>query len=420
MLQLFKLFFFLSTLLNSQNTEIFIGIEKNFNQDKLILRNFISETTEQLNIDIKNQMKEVIRQDLLLSRYFSVIEIEDEDANKDNFKYLSTLARYSVSSNIKLSENIEVIMTIYDNTLPKELIKKKYVSSINNIRRISHLISDDIIENITGRKGISHSKITFSNDSSGYKEIYMVDYDGENLRQMTNHKSISIVPKWSIDGNKIYYTSYRYGNPDLFVIDMTEGKIKTFSRYQGLNIAGGFSPDGNDFVLTLSRGKDPSIYNINMITREVKKVLDNFGVCASPTYSPDGKEIAFVSDRAGNPQLYIYNLETKKYRKLTNFYWVDSPNWSNNGKWIIFSGRETRNEKFNIFIMDPTTTSIYRLTRNEGDNEDPSFSPDSRFIVFTSTRNSKRQIFVMDIDGSSPHLLSSMIKGNSYTPIWSR
>lgn len=418
----FFIYLFLSAniYLSSQNTEVYIGIEKNFSEEKIILASFTLSSGSQTTESLTQKLKEIIRTDLMFSRYFKVIETEDEIKTEENLNYLSKTARYSLTALIKAEESISIITTLYDNNLKEPILKKSYTSSLESLTRMAHIISDDIVEKITGKKGIAHSRITFSNDSTGYKEIYMIDYDGENLYQMTNHKSISIVPKWSSDGNKIFYTSYRYGNPDLFVIDMMEGKIKTFSRYQGLNIAGGFSPDGNEMALTLSRGKDPSIYIVNLVTKEVKKLLDNFGVCASPTYSPDGKEIAFVSDRPGNPQLYIYNLETKNYRKITNFYWVDSPNWSENGKWIVFSGRETKSERLNIFITDPTTSMIHRLTRNEGDNEDPSFSPDSRFIVFTSTRNKKRQIFVMDLDGSAPRLLSDKIKGNSYTPMWSR
>ncbi len=412
------------TLLNflySQNTQVFIGIEKSFSEERLLLTSFSLKTTDHILGEYSEKIKDVIRADLMFSRYFKLIEISDEIKGVNDLSYLSKISKYSIAPYMEIDdENLKIIITVYDNSIPKIVLKKSYTGNIKQYRRISHIISDDIIESLTGKKGIANSRIVFTSDMSGYKEIYVIDYDGENLVQLTNHRSISIVPKWSNDGKKIFYTSYRYGNPDLFVIDFIEGKIKLFSAFQGLNVAGGTSPDNSELVVTLSRGKDPSIYIINLVSKETKKILDNFGVCASPTYSPDGKEIAFVSDRAGNPQLYIYNLETKNYRKLTNFYWVDSPNWSVDGKWIVFSGRETRNERLNIFIMDPTTSVIHRLTRNEGDNEDPSFSPDSRFIVFVTTRNKKREIYIMDIDGSAPRLLSRNIKGNSYTPMWSR
>jgi TolB protein len=405
----------------SQNTEIYIGVEKKVSIENIIIKDFKAKTTDTISIEKANEIKEIVRSDLLFSRYFKVIEIEEDIKSEENLYYLSKASNYILSADIEvIGFQINLVASLFKISEKKHIFKKIYSTDINSIRRLAHILSDDIVENLFNVKGIATSRIVFSNDSTGYKEIYMIDYDGENLKQLTNHKSISIVPRWSNDGTKIFYTSYRYGNPDLFVIDFTEGKIKLFSKFQGLNIAGGTSPDNSKIILTMSRGKDPSIYTIEIQSKEIQNLISNFGVCASPTFSPDGKEVAFISDRPGNPQLYIYNLETKKYRKLTNFYWADSPNWSNSGKWIVFSGRETKNEKLNIFITDPTTSRIIRLTRNEGDNEDPSFSPDSRFITFISTRNGKRDIYIMDIDGSAPHLLSQKIKGNSYTPMWSR
>ena len=43
---------------------------------------------------------------------------------------------------------------------------------------------------------------------------------------------------------------------------------------------------------------------------------------------------------------------------------------------------------------------------------------DGRFIVFTTTRNGRRQLYMMDMDGSAPHLLADL-KGDSFTPHWS-
>lgn len=402
-------------------TEIFIGIEKKYLQEKptIALINFLSLSPQIDSTTIKN-MKNVIKADITFSDYLNVVEIEEKE-NEDEFikKFGNLYAFFASISLDKKDDTIIAKANIY-NTLKRIKITKEYTFPENQSRRAFHLISDDIIENTVEKKGIASSRIVFTNDSTGFKEIYMIDYDGEGLTRLTNDRSISIVPKWSNDGKKIYYTTYKYGNPNIAVIDLENMKTKIFSRFQGINISGGFSPDGTQFVAILSRGRDPSIYILDLVKKEVKSILENFGVCASPTFSPDGKEIAFVSDRTGNPQLYIYNLETKKVRKITNFYWVDSPSWSPDGTKIAFSARQTRNERLNIYLTDPTTSLIERLTRNEGDNEDPTFSPDSRFIAFISTRNGSRQLFIMDRDGSRPHPLTLKLKGNCYTPHWSK
>jgi TolB protein len=85
----------------------------------------------------------------------------------------------------------------------------------------------------------------------------------------------------------------------------------------------------------------------------------------------------------------------------------------------VFSGRAAAGHPIDIFIADITGGQLRQLTADAGDNEDPAWSPDGRFIAFTTTRGGKRQIYVMDADGSAPHLVAN-IRGDSYTPDWSR
>ncbi|MDD5628499.1 MAG: Tol-Pal system beta propeller repeat protein TolB, partial [Elusimicrobia bacterium] len=59
-----------------------------------------------------------------------------------------------------------------------------------------------------------------------------------------------------------------------------------------------------------------------------------------------------------------------------------------------------------------------QLTHGEGANENPTWSPDGRFLAFSSTRNGRSELFVMDSDGSAPHRLAD-IPGNTTTPTWS-
>lgn len=423
---LFFLPFLFYSLALAQNTQIYIGLELSQTKPKsLFLASFKPLSSEQNCIESAISLRETVRSDLMYSRYF---EIKEEPMNPLSLEYSSKALKhfsqkspyYVISELACSSETFSMKGMAFETSSRKKIFEKRYSFSQKSLRKAAHIFSDDLIFSMAGKKGISSSKIAFANDSTGHKEIYICDYDGENLLRLTNHKSISFLPVWSNDSYKLYYTTYKNRNPDIYEIDFKKGTISPFSIYQGLNISGGFSPDGLQLVLTLSKGKDPSIYMMEIRTKQLKRLVKQFSVSSSPTFSPDGKEIAFVSDISGNPQVHIYDFETGKIRKITRLNWADSPDWSPDGKWIAFSGRETPNEKMNIFIADPTGSKILRLTSSEGDNEDPCFSPDSRFVLFTSTRRGRREIFLMDIDGSAPHPLIENLKGNSYTPSWSK
>ena len=203
-------------------------------------------------------------------------------------------------------------------------------------------------------------------------------------------------------------------------ISLKGGKISPIIIKKGLSLIGGVSPDGKALVFTSSGGNNPSIYIYNLETQQKVQITNKTtAVDGSPSYSPDGKYITFVSNRAGNPQIYVMELATGQTRPLTKkFNWSDTPQWSPTGEWIVFSGRESAYHPMDIFLVDLTGTQIKRLTSDAGSNEDPTWSPDGRFIAFTTTRNGRRQLYMMDMDGSAPHLLAN-IAGDSFTPHWS-
>ena len=406
-------------------TEVYIGVAHGITAQKnavAIAQFHPSRPQTPGDLALAEAMREIIRADLLYSRYFEIKEDALAPANldtgKESLAYWKSLAGHLITGRAKDSGAVWTFTArLYDLSTGLVVMEKFYQGEKRAMRRAAHMFADDVVMRLAGRRGIAHSKLAFANNATGRKEIYMADYDGENMVRLTSDNSINLLPRWSTDASRIYYTTYRWGNPDMFEIDLKAGKIKPFTTFQGLNIPGGVSPDGMTMLMTMSRGDDPSIYALDIVTKKAKKLLKGFGVSSSPTWSPDGKEAAFVSDRAGNPQIFVLEMASGRTRKLTRFNWCDSPSWSPSGEWIVFAGRETRKEKLNIFVTDPTGSQVRRLTSGAGDNEDPSWSPDGRFIAFTSTRRGKREIFVMDADGSAPHPLTDM-KGNSFTPNW--
>lgn len=367
---------------------------------------------------------DTLRADILYTRYF---QVDTDGPAFESKAYKNTLnawkgkrITYLIGGDVSFKEPYYTIkLYVYDTTTQAPVFAKAFKGTQNSLRRVAHLAADQIIQTLTGRRGIADTKIAFANNSTKHKEIYVVDYDGQNLKKLTNDQSISLLPRWSKDG-RIYYTTYRYKNPDIFAIDLKAGKIAPVLIRNGLSLIGGVSPDGKAVVFTSSKGANPSIYMYNLETHERKQLTNKQSVDGSPSYSPDGKYITFVSNRAGNPQIYVMELETGQTRPLTKtFNWSDSPQWSPTGEWIVFAGRESAYHPFDIFLVDLTGTQLRRLTTDAGTNEDPTWSPDGRFIAFTSTRGGgRRKLYVMDADGSAPHLVADL-PGDSFTPHWS-
>jgi TolB protein len=425
---LFAVFLICPLFCFARNSDVYIGISSKYDPNalpKIALGSFKYSYDAVNAQENANLITNVLRSDLMRTRYFELEESLGLVDTKNLVRSLS-LARTKKADYLLFGEvspvkedSWEVKAFLYDTQSQKAVLAKKFISSAKGLRRSAHTISDQIVKLLYGKRGIADTKIAFSNDSTGRKEIYMVDYDGYNLVKLTKDNSIALLPRWNSDGTKIFYTTYRNRNPDIFYIDLKAGLINPLLKGGGLNLIGGVSPDDSKIVFTMSRGENASIYIKELDTGNLKQLTDKYGVDGSPSFSPDGKFVTYVSNRSGNPQIYVLDLLTKQTRRLTKFNWADTPQWSPTGEWIVFSGRQSPNHPNDIFIVDITGAQIRQLTADSGDNEDPSWSPDGRFITFTTTRSGKRQIYVMDGDGSAQHLVAN-IKGNSYTPSWSK
>ncbi|MDR2708769.1 MAG: DPP IV N-terminal domain-containing protein [Elusimicrobiota bacterium] len=415
----FALLFFAQTLFAQSNIYITLASSgKKFNIG--IDARPMSARSPQ-DVQYAKSIGNVIENDLILSRYFNVISADVRSANiEDSLKAWSQAdAHVLFNATVSVRENAIVLnVRMYDIASKQIVWETAYnFNDKSDYRTLSHIISNEIVKRFTGEEGIALSKIAFVNNGTKFKELYVVDYDGHNLKRLTRDAKLNMLPKWSPDGNQIIYTSYLFNNPDLFSINLGSNKRSVISKYQGLNSAGTFSPSGKNIMLTLSRGLFPNLYVIDNGGRLVARMTDGAYIDTSPSYAPSGKEVVFISDRIGYPQMYIMGIDGKNVRRLPTNGYCDSPAWSPRGDKIAFTMRQGRGN-FNLYIYDLRTTKITRITNNQGDNENPDWSPDGRFLVFSSSRSGRWEIYVMAIDGSGTRKLVD-IPSNSYTPAWS-
>lgn len=308
---------------------------------------------------------------------------------------------------------IELIQTGNGNVI----LRKSFKGNAVDYRSLAHEVNDEIVLSLAGERGIAHSKIIFVNNSTGNKEIYMVDYDGYNLKRITTDKTLDLFPKWTRNGKNIVYTTYKYGNPDLYMMD-TDGRNRTaVSRFQGVNVTPSFSKDGNLMVLTLSKGRSPNLYLMEMDSKKLRQLTHSDSVDTSPCFSPDKQDIVFISDRAGKPQMYITDVEGINIRRIRTDGYTDAPSWSPRGDKIAFTMQTAGKGAFDIYIYDILSEQVAQLTLEGDSNEAPSFSPDGRFIAYTSKRGDEIGLYMVSIDGSFQRKLVDM-KGDCYTPAW--
>ena len=382
------------------------------------------------NIPAIKSLEKVLQKDIKYSSFFSIIGPESYLADPKTqgikekeirFSDWSTIgAELIITTGITIINNkLNIELRLFDVFSKKILLGRRYNVSMAESRKAIHLFMDEMIKIMTGHPGNFLTKIAFvMSKKRGNKEIYQVDFDGDNPTPVTNLKSITLGPSWGKDTNIIFYTSYFEGNPNLYLHNLLTERIYKISGFKGINISASWSDKHQVIATSLSKDGYPDIYIINTNGDIISRLTRSNSIDISPTWSPDGKRIAFVSDRGGNPHIYTMDKNGQNVRRLTfEGKYNTSPDWSPKGDNIVFTGKDDLGY-FQIFTIRPDGSGLRQLTFNRADDEEPSWSPDGRFIVYSSTIDGKKGIYIMLFNGAGRRKLINLDGEQTY-PSWS-
>ena len=257
-------------------------------------------------------------------------------------------------------------------------------------RQIAREFAADILKQF-GMESLAGSKVIFVSNRTGSKEIWQMDYDGANQRQVTKYGSISTTPAVSPDGTKVAFTSYVRSQPEILIHSLeTSRRLPFFNQTASMSATPGFTPDGKQIVFSSTlAGGYAQIYIADANGSNLRRLTHSRFVEVEPKVNPKtGNEIVFVSGRSGPQQIYKMNIEgTDIVRLTTGEGEASNPAWHPDGQHIAFSwtrGFEPGN--FNVFLMNVATREFVQLTHGAGRNENPTWGPDGRRLVFSSKR----------------------------------
>ena len=332
---------------------------------------------------------------------------------------------FTVSGN-----NMEIsawLNDVRDGSLPP-VIGKVYRGEATEAqtRVFAHQFADEIISKLSGGlPGIASTQIAFVSNRGGNKEIWVMDYDGENQHQVTQLHTISLTPRWSPDASRIAFTCYAQPGSSsvltaqICVYSTLTSKLVSWPRFKGTNASPSWSPDGSQMMFMSSMLGNPELFLSDASGGRPKRLTFSNGANTSPSWNPKtGQQVAFVSDRGGIPQLYTMNSDGSSQSKvnLPDMGYVIDPAWSPNGQLLAFSWRRP-NGNYDLYVMEIVSHQLVELTRDAGRNERPSWAPDGRHLVFESTRTGTRQIWSMIADGTGARQLTK--QGQNESPNWS-
>jgi Tol biopolymer transport system component len=268
----------------------------------------------------------------------------------------------------------------------------------------------------------------------GVVDVYLIDADGRNLRQLTRDEGDHFGDiAWSPNGRSLAFTCCGEHDTAVFTI-RTDGSERTRIAAEAGQPT--WSPDGSRMVFLSFRDGNPEIYVAGSDGSDPQRLTFSRAEDSDPAWSPDGRRIAFTSTRIGRAQIYVMNADGTMQQRLVADRWSDQrPMWSKDGTRLAFTSFRNRDPNLlgignaDILVVRADGSQLRNLTHSRYWEGEPAWSPDGRKLAFATRRDfGPRGIFrvgVMGANGSQVKLLPIVPgggnpggKANSCCPSW--
>jgi TolB protein len=305
-------------------------------------------------------------------------ELADELTNSREFQLTEEGSEYTVSGS-SVGGRINGRLS---HTNGKLIFERTYAAP--GLDENLSAFSDDIIYAVTGKPGLSTSRLVFVSDRTGTKQIYRCDSQGKEIQQITRHQYGAVSPTLSPDGAAIAYTAYRSGFPVVLILDLGLGWERTVTDTAGTSFGAAFSPDGQKLALVMSFLGNPEIFVTDLSSNTAGCISDTVGAPSSPSWHPDGKQIIFADDRGHGPRLYVAEVpeqtkaESKLYLWRVGYSFCTDPEFSPDGRMVAFT---TRIGGETAVVVQDYPQGKSRVIQAEG-AQHPSWSPNGRYLCY--------------------------------------
>ena len=230
---------------------------------------------------------------------------------------------------------------------------------------------------LTPRFSPTSNEVTFMSFGTGVPRVYIYNIDTNQKEIVGDFPNMSFAPRYSPDGGRIVMSlqSDDGANSNIFEMNLQSRQLRQLTNVAAINTAPSYAPDGSSIAFESDRGGSQQIYVMGAGGGEGQRISFGKGRYSTPVWSPDGKWIAFTKNGAGKFSIGVMKPDGSGERILTEGFHNEGPTWAPNSRVIMFfreSGGENGGPQ--LYSVDVTGYNEQKVPTPEF-SSDPAWSP---------------------------------------------
>jgi TolB protein len=367
---------------------------------------------------VADSMTRIMQRDLELSDRYNVLPVpatlargavDYKQWNALNLVYLVTGELTPTASGYDV--NLVVHDVVYGRVKDTQTFRLP-AASAGNFRLAVHALSDHVVRATLNAPGIAATRIAFTRKNPrGANGVYtydvlVVDADGFNQRRIGGVAGQIYSPDWSPDGSRLLYAVNAGGGWRIVERVLGSDEARTIDVGIRMLTTPTYSPDGNRIAFSAWRENNWELFEYNIAENCcLHRLTTDRADDISPVFSRDGARLAFMSSRVGGmPHIFVMAAQGGAAVTISPYVhgqrgYYTSPDLSPTGSEVAFHGHWNSRGTYQIMLADASRPGgQVRQITSAGANEDPSWAPDGRHLVFThaGVRGSEPGLYVID------------------------
>jgi TolB protein len=403
----------------------------NMQRPLLAVRPFAGAAPIQEAVD---SVTRIIQRDLQYSNRYNMMQVVPQQLHEGPVDYRAWNALnvvYLVAGELTPgTRGYTLTIAVHDVVYSRLINERRFAlptASDPDFRIAVHAVADEVVRWSLNAQGSAATRIAVTRQNGGGSyDLLLMDSDGFGLRRIAGRGTQLYSPVWSPDGRRILYALNTERGWRLIERDMQSGSERTIDPGGHQLLTPGYAPDGRKIVLSVMRDAGADMYEYDIAQQCCLRRLiagSSSTITVNGAYSPDGARVAFTSNRAGNPAIWVMPAAGGDPVLLSPFSpgsYYTSPAWAPDNRRVVFHGgwNSRMRGSFQIMIADASRpgAQIEQITAR-GNNEDASWAPDGRNLVYTSSGVGQPGLYVIDVETKTPRLLAP--GGNLRMAEWS-